>query len=72
MPSRRGEPVGAEDVQGALPRYHRDLQPAVAVDIADRRGEREEPPPVHLGKPATGWPVRPSQAWSAEESVGCL
>src|SRR5207247_6928282 len=32
-------------------------------------GVKSEKPPVHLGKPATGWPVRPSQAWSAAESV---
>src|SRR5207247_1994297 len=31
-------------------------------------GVKSEKPPVHLGKPATGWPVRPSQAWSAAES----
>src|SRR5437762_10813844 len=32
-------------------------------------GVKSEKPPVHLGKPATGWPVRPSQACSAAESV---
>src|SRR5437870_6606822 len=32
-------------------------------------GVKSEKPPVHLGNPATGWPVRPSQACSAAESV---
>src|SRR2546425_3174942 len=32
-------------------------------------GVKSEKPPVHLGNPATGWPVRPSQACSVAESV---
>src|SRR5438093_5241043 len=35
-------------------------------------GVKSEKPPVHLGKPGTGCPVLPSQAWSAAESVGAM